>query len=164
MNKTSVSVEVKEIPQETVAYVRHIGPYAGNEALFGELYGRLCQWAGPRGLISEDAKFVSIYHDNPEITEEAKLRVSICLVVPEGTDVDGDINIMSIPGGKYAIGHFEIDVTEYGEAWSFLCGDWLSTSGYEPDDRPCFEMMMNDPKNHPEGKHQVDIYEPIKPI
>ena len=150
MDKKSISVEVKEIPQESVAYVRHIG--------------QLCQWASPRDLISKDARFITIYHDNPEITEEDKLRVSVCLGVPEGTDGEGDINIMTIPGGKYAIGHFEIDVTEYGDAWSFLCGDWLSSSGYEPDDRPCFEMMKNDPKNHPEGKHIVDIYEPIKPM
>jgi AraC family transcriptional regulator len=162
MDKKNVSVEVKEIQQETVAYVRHTGPYAGNEALFGKLYGQLCQWAGPRDLILDDAKFISIYHDNPEITDEEKLRISICLVVTEGTVGDGDINIMTIPGGKYAIGHFEIDVAEYGDAWSFLCGEWLSSSGYEPDDRPCFEMMMNEPRNHPAGKHIVDIYEPVK--
>jgi AraC family transcriptional regulator len=106
MDKKSVSAEVKEIQQETVAYVRHIGPYAGNEALFGKLYGQLCQWAGPRDLISDDAKFISIYNDNPEITDEEKLRISICLVVPEGTAGDGDINIMTI------------------------------SSGYEPDERP----------------------------
>jgi AraC family transcriptional regulator len=81
-----------------------------------------------------------------------------------GTESNGDINIMNIPGGKYAIGHFEINVTEYGEAWNYLIGDWLSQSGYEPDDRPCYEMMVADPEEHPEGKHLVDIDEPVKPL
>lgn len=164
MDKNKVSVEIKEIAEETVVYVRHVGPYAGDEALFGRLYGQLCKWAGPRGLISEKPKFLSIYHDNPEITEEEKLRISICLVVPKDTEVSGtqDVNIMAVPGGKYAVGHFEIDPSEYGEAWGFLCGEWLSQSGYEPDDRPCFEVMTNNPKEHPQGKHIVDIHEPVK--
>ena len=164
MDTNNIKVEVKEIEPKNVAYIRYVGPYAGDEALFEKLYGRLCKWAGPRNLISGDAQFISIYHDNPEITDEDKLRVSICLTVPENTTGDGEINIMSIPGGKYAIGHFEIDSSEYGEAWNFLCGEWLSSSGYEPDDRPCFEMMINDPKDHPKKKHIVDIYEPIRPM
>jgi effector-binding domain-containing protein len=32
MDRKSVSVEVKEVPGETVAYVRHVGPYAGVSA------------------------------------------------------------------------------------------------------------------------------------
>jgi len=35
----------------TVAYVRHIGPYAGDGALFASLFGKLFAWAGPRGLV-----------------------------------------------------------------------------------------------------------------
>lgn len=164
MDKKSVKVEVLEIAPEKVAYIRHIGPYAGDEALFGRLFGELCQWAGPRGLIKDDARFITIYHDNPEITEDEKLRISVCLCLEDDAAAEGDINIMTIPGGKYAVGHFEIDVSEYGDAWNFLCGEWLLSSGYEPDDRPCFEMMMNNPKDHPEGKHMVDIYEPVKPM
>jgi len=165
MNKNEVVVEVREEEPVTVAYIRHVGPYAGNDDLFKKLFGRLYQWAGPRGLIDhEKTRCLNIYHDNPEITEESKLRLSACLTVPEGTPAEGDINIMTIPGGKYAVGHFEIHPREYGEAWNFLCGEWISQSGFEPDDRPCFEMMMNDPETHPEGRHIVDIYEPVKPL
>ncbi|MDC7231623.1 MAG: AraC family transcriptional regulator [Spirochaetales bacterium] len=165
MNKTEVKVEVREVEPMTVAYIRHVGPYAGDAELFGRLFGQLFQWAGPRGVLNDEStKCISIYHDNPEVTDESKLRLSVCVTVPEGTEAEGDINIMTIPGGKYAIGHFELDVTEYGEAWAFLCGEWLASSGYEPDDRPCFEMMMNNPEEHPEGKHIVDIYEPVRPM
>jgi AraC family transcriptional regulator len=34
-------VEVKEIPEMHIAYIRHIGPYAGDEQLFGNLFNRL---------------------------------------------------------------------------------------------------------------------------
>ena len=41
---------------------------------------------------------------------------------------------------------------------------WLPESGYEPDDRPCFEICHNDPKEHPEGKFVVDLCVPLKPV
>ena len=42
--------------------------------------------------------------------------------------------------------------------------DSLAESGYQPDDRPCFELYLNNPQEHPEGKHIVDIYAPVKPL
>lgn len=45
-----VSVEVKNIPEMTIAYIRHIGPYQGNLELFGSLWGRMMKWAGARNL------------------------------------------------------------------------------------------------------------------
>ncbi len=51
-NKTLVAdVEVRDIPEMTIAYIRHIGPYAGNEVLFESLFNKLYAWAGPRGLL-----------------------------------------------------------------------------------------------------------------
>jgi AraC family transcriptional regulator len=43
-------------------------------------------------------------------------------------------------------------------------GDWLPDSGYQPDDRPCYELYHNDPKEHPENKCIVDICIPVKPL
>ena len=64
---------------------------------------------------------------------------------------------MVIPGGKYAVAHFELSSPEeYQSAWYTLCGGWLPESGYQPDDRPSFEHYLNDPNKHPEGKHIVE--------
>ena len=40
-------VDVRETPEMTVAYVRHVGPYQGDAALFEGLWGRLMQWVQP---------------------------------------------------------------------------------------------------------------------
>jgi len=166
MNDTkSVNVEVKEMPEFTVAYLRHIGPYAGDSALFERLFTKLFQWAGPRDLIRmPETKVMSVYHDDPEVTPEDKLRMSVCISVPEDTKVDGEIGKMKVPGGKFAVAHFEVAADEYGEAWNALMGGWLPESGYQPDDRLCYEMYLNSPKDHPEGKHIVDICLPVKPL
>ncbi|MCK4540722.1 MAG: AraC family transcriptional regulator [Spirochaetales bacterium] len=164
-NGIDFSVDVKEVPEMNVAYVRHIGPYAGDSKLFEGLFGKLMKWAGPRNLINfPKTKMLTIYHDSPEITEEEKLRISVCLVVPEGTETGGDIGSMKIPGGKFAIGHFEIDQDQYGAAWNSLYGIWLPESGYQAADGPCYELYLNEPKEHPEGKHLVDIYTSVKPL
>ena len=34
----------------------------------------------------------------------------------------------------------------------------------QPDDRPAFEMCLNNPKDHHEHKHIVEIYVPVKPL
>ena len=164
-NKPEAKVEIKEMPELTVAYIRHIGPYKSNENLFGMLFGKLMQWAGPRGLIMfPETKMLTVYHDNPDITEEEKQRISVCISVPPDTKVDGETGKMVIPGGKYAIAHFEILPQYYGDAWNAIFSGWMPESGYQPDDRLCYELYLNDPKSHPEGKHIVDIYVPVKPL
>ena len=155
------SIEVKELPELHVAYVRHIGPYHR----IGEAFGRLMRWAGPRGLLRfPDTRSLAVYRDSPETTEEAKLRSDACITVPEGTKVDGEVNLMRIPGGKFAVGRFEIAGDQFGEAWNALMGGWLPGSGYQPDDRMCYELYLNDHEQHPQKKFIIDICEPIKPL
>ena len=80
--KLNKSVEVKELQEMNVAYVRHIGPYQGNDKLFQQLWNKLFAWAGPRGLIGgPDFKSLIIYHDDPNLCEGDKLRTSVCITV-----------------------------------------------------------------------------------
>lgn len=160
MDALKYSVEVKELPALTVAYARHVGPY--NQ--INEAFVRLYRWAGPRGLLGEQTLHLATYHDDPDVTPTDKLRSSACISVPEGTAVDGDIGLMSIPGGSFAVGHFEIAVEQFGAAWNALMGEWLPSSGYQPDDRMCYEVYLNDREKHPEKKFIVDICEPVKPL
>jgi AraC family transcriptional regulator len=158
-------IEVKDAPEMHVAYIRHIGPYAGDVELFSRLFSRLYAWAGPRGLLaSPDVRTMTIYHDSPELTDPNKLRIDVGITVPPGVKVDGEVGKSTIAAGKYAIAHFEIKSDQYSDAWSAIYGGWLPESGYQPDDRPCFELYLNDASQHPEGKCIVDIYVPVKPL
>jgi AraC family transcriptional regulator len=160
--KTNKSVEVKELPKMTVAYIRHIGPYKGNDNLFRNLWDKLFAWAGPRGLLSQkDLKSLVTYHDDPNIASEDKLRLSVCISVPENTKVDGEVGKMVIEGGKYVVARFELGAGDFQEAWEWVYGHWLPTSGYQPDDKVCFEMYPEEPKDN---KFIVDICVPVKPL
>ena len=156
------SVEVKELPKTTVAYVRHTGPYAGNEQLFEKLYGDLFAWAGPRELASQPGlKTYNIYHDDPEVTDEEKLRLSVGLSVPPDTKVDGQIGKLDLDGGKYVVARFELGPLDYSKAWGWLFGEWFPASGFQPADGLCFEMCG---EKTDKDLHVVDICVPVKPM
>jgi len=165
-NKNQIQVKVKDLAEFHVAYVRHIGPYKGNSELFEKLFEKLMKWAGPRGLLRfPETKVLAVYHDDPRITNEDKLRTSACITIPRDTPVEGEIGKMAISGGKYAMARFELaDSSEYEGTWDLVFGVWLPESGYQPDDGPCYELYINDPKEHPENKHIVDICIPVKPL
>ena len=160
-----IRVEVATLPETEIAYVRHVGPFQGRSEVFAELFGRLMRWAGPRGLLQGDGvQMLSVYHDDPDITDETRQRVSVGLAVPADTSASGEIGRMTLPGGRYAIAHAVIDPARYGDAWDWVYGEWLPESGYQPDDRPALELYRNDPEQHPEKKHVVDICVPVKPL
>jgi len=160
-----MKVEIKDMPDLSVAYIRNIGPYKGDSKLFERLICKLCGWAGPRNLFGPQTKLLSVYYDNPDVTDEEKLRLDVCITVPEETMVNGEIGKQILPGGKCAVTRFELkESSEFEEAWDSLYNEWLPESGYQPDDRPPYELYMNDPNKHPEGLHIVDMCIPIKAL
>ncbi len=159
--KKADGAQVRDLPAFTVAYVRHVGPYAGDDALFQRLFGRLGQWAGPRRLIGPDTRWLAIYHDDPNITAPEKLRVSACLTVPAGTAGEHDVNVTELPAGPSVVARFSLQHGEYGAAWNWLMGEWMPSSGYQPDDRPCYEVYHSQPG---EPIQVVELVQPVKPL
>ncbi|HPQ41890.1 MAG TPA: GyrI-like domain-containing protein, partial [bacterium] len=99
----NVPVEIRSQETLHVAYVRHVGPYAGDSRLFEGLFARLMRWAGPRGLLARpDLQTLIVYHDNPDLTDASRLRTSVCITVPGDTAVSGEVGAMEIPVGQYA--------------------------------------------------------------
>lgn len=164
-NENQIKVEVKDMPELNVAYIRHIGPYKGDSLLFKNLFDKLMQWAGSRDIFQIPGTLVLVvYHDDPKIAEENNLRTSACITIPDDMSIDGEIGKMIVPGGKFAVARFEIGGDEFENAWDMLYGGWLPESGYQPDDRLCYEICYNNPDEHKENKHIIDICIPIKPL
>jgi AraC family transcriptional regulator len=158
MGDFKFEVEIKEMPEFFVAYIRHVGPYN----LIGPVFERIGKWVGMRGLWNADTKALAAYFDDPGETPPEELRSDACIVVPEGTEGEGEVKTQVIPGGLFAVAHVEIDHTQFADAWGALMG-WIQNSGYIPNNGICYEIYLNDPDSHPEGKFIVDICEPVKP-
>ena len=78
--------------------------------------------------------------------------------------MDGPANTMTVSGGRYAVARFELKEDEFAEAWDLLVGGWLPQSGYQPADGPYYELYHNNPEEHPERIHILDICIPVKPL
>jgi AraC family transcriptional regulator len=159
-----VNVTVEDMPDLEVAYVRYTGRYQGMGEVFADLFARLMRWAQPRELVGPETWVLAVYHDNPSITEDDKLRVSACVTVPEDTPPSGDVGRMRLAGGRCAVGRFELGEKDYPEAWYALAAGWLPDSGYEPDDRHPLERFPIGATTASPDKEAVEIWLPVRPL
>ncbi len=160
----------RRINRSPLAYVRHTGPYFGDERLFQRLFGELYRWAGPRDLVVRGVtEEIIIYHDEPETVAREKLCASCCIPVPADTETAGQVGLMTLAAGRYAQARFRLDATQFGAAWNWVFGEWLPQSGYQPDDRLCYERYQHhEPTEELDGTtgraFVVDICVPVKPL
>ncbi len=154
---------VAELEEREVAFVSFTGNYIGNAQVFARLFDRLSQWAGPKGLFGPQTVFLSAYQDNPETTSPDELKLECCMSIPAGTEVDGDIQKKVLPGGKYAVMHAELaGPEEYGVAWNAIVA-WMKENGHDVDmSRPSYEIYLNNPEEHPEKHHIIEICMSVK--
>lgn len=154
-------VEIKDLPDLTVAYIRHTGNYSK----IGDAFEKLGKWAIPRDLLTfPETKFLAVYHDSPDVTEEEKLRSDACVIIPPDMEVSGEVGKTVVKGGKYAMCRFEIQMDGFTNAWEEVIRGWLPDSGFVCDDKPMFELYLNNPEEHPEHKIILDICVPVKPM
>ncbi len=151
-------VEIRELPDYHVAYIRRFGEYG---AEIGATFGKLLQWAKPKGLL-ENGTTMSVFWDNPDVTPPESCRTDACITVPGSTEAWGDVRMQTLPGGLCAIYHTEATNEELLQAWRWMFKQWLPNSGYAPANRPPFEIYYNDAALHPEHKWTVDICIPIE--
>ena len=153
-------VKIEKMDKTRIAYIRYVGPYAGDEKLFEGLFGRLCAWAGPRG-VDMSTTYV-IYHDDPAITDEQKLRLDVCVPIGGDVEVSGEVCEGVLEGGTYGVAHFVLGTEEYGAAWAYMYSEWLPQSGYRPADAAAFERYSGSCGE--DGRMPVDICVPLEAV
>ena len=148
-------VKKTKLPKRSFAHVNNIGPYQGDTALFERLFNKVMDWASSKNLLTEMTESISIYHDDPEAVPAENQRISVGFTVPEGTVSEGEILLTELPESEFVVGSFEINADEYGEAWEQMM-NYINEQGLIPTGL-MYESYKNDPREHPEGKHIVDI-------
>lgn len=145
-----------------IAYLRHLGPYGEPIARFWqETY---VPWAIMNRLGEDHARY-GISHDDPSITAPEQCRYDACAEVDADFVATGGANQTTVPGGKYAVLKFKGTAEQVGEAWSALLRDWLPSSGFQLDDRPCFEYYPKGADcNGKPGEFECEISIPVAPL
>ncbi|WP_316900951.1 AraC family transcriptional regulator [Pseudodesulfovibrio indicus] len=156
--ETNMEVRMEDVEAMRVAFVRNTGPY--NQC--DEAWSKLCAWAGPKGLLSPDARYLGVAHDDPQVTPSDKIRYDACVTVDKTVEGEGEVGIQTVGGGRYAVtlhkGPYENLETTYAE----LMGRWLPQSGEQIGGNLCFELYLNDPQSTPPEELLTDLYISLK--
>jgi AraC family transcriptional regulator len=159
----AMRVEIREIPPYRIAYMRHVGPY-GTSGAISALWASLKRWIRSRDLQLAGLLMVGIGHDAPSIVAPEKLRYDAGLIVGRDFKPDRAVNLTDLPGGKYAVAHFQGSAAVMPDAWASLYTLWLPASGYKPDDRPRLELRRDHDLQLPADHLRCELCLPIEPL
>lgn len=142
-NPDGFSVQLRELPARTVAYIRVIDPFREGAAYAA--YQRLLAWAVERGLA--DGQWLGYMWDEPEIVALEDCRYDVALVVDD-VQPAGEIGRYDFPPMRVAEVRLSGDLALEDRAIDWLYKTWLPESGLVPDDQPGFEAWIGRPFAH----------------
>ena len=154
--KMKTNPEIKKVPRLDLATISHKGKM---EAI-GSVYNKLVKWATPKGLINEQTRMVTIYHDSPKITDPNNLRMSACIVLNDPIELDEEVNLRILSPTKCIVSRLEITPFEFQQAWESSFA-FMIENGYKKSEIDPFEIYYNNAAEHPENKFIVDLCIPI---
>lgn len=155
-----IRMDAKIVKREEtrVIYVRATGNY---KVAAEKAWKALCGFAFPKGLVEDNAEYIGISYDDPDITETEKLRYDACITVNNDMWVDKDIETQTIPGGSYAIFKHTGPYEGLHNIYKQIFRHWLPESDKSLRDAPCFEKYLNDASSTTPEKLETEIFIPI---
>lgn len=162
MNEPKIEIKDKTF---RVIYIRFKGTYVAFRKESRKMFNELFEYARKNDLISEGVtKVLTIYHDNPFVTDEKNLRTSVAMTVPMDVIIheEGRISEMEF-SGKYGILSFDLKLNEYDKAWNYAYNEWLFINDkVKPRDSFPFELYVTEPPRNYKNSSLTDIYIPIE--
>lgn len=162
MEKPNITIE--ELNELRIIYVRFRGSYVDFRKNSNRLFKKLFTFAEKNNLIVPGVtKVLTLYNDNPFVTDKQNLRTSVAMTVPNDMPIEesGEICVTSI-SGRFGVGHFEIAPSEYADAWKFMYQEWLFGGAQKPRDAVPFELYVTEPPKKLKDKSFTDIFIPIE--
>ena len=154
---TELAVKIENQPPRAVAYVRHVGRYSD----CGSAWERLMAWVASSGHMAPGNELIGVCYDDPDITDEDRIRYEACAVLSSPFEAEGDVGKKELFGGDYAVVRHRGPYADLSPVYRQLMGSWLPRSGREAADAPCLERYWNDPDNTPPEELETDIMLPL---
>lgn len=154
----NLNPEIRQIHEMKVIYITAIGDYNN----VGPAWGRLCEFAGRRGLFNKNTLMFGLSHDDPDVTETSKLRYDACIAVDGDIEPDGEIGVKSAGGGKYAVFVHQGPYSDLNKSYNDIFRNWLPASDCELGDSPPLEIYLNDPDKVKPEEVLTEICIPVK--
>ena len=157
--QTKMTPKIVNLDPQTVLFVRKTGPYSEASAA---AFGALLPFDYGHKLIDKETQMIGMSHDSPDITDADKLRYDACITLNQSVQPQGEFNLQTIAGGRYALFVHKGPYEKFDETYRLIFGQWLAQSGERLRDAPIFERYLNrDPRRtKPENLH-TEIYVPL---
>lgn len=159
-------IGIKEIDDLKVISVVKTGKYSDSAC---EAWASLCKFAysntvGKKDkMITPESKFIGIGYDDPKTTPEEKLRYGACITIDKDVEVQGEVVLNLISGGKYAVFLHKGSYDYLKDTYTAIFQEWLPRSGHKLRNIPLFEQYLNrDPRRTKPENLKTEIYIPIE--
>jgi AraC family transcriptional regulator len=152
--------KIIDLEDQSLIYIRHTGDYASLD--FCGAWTKLWGCVKSQKLFTAGIEHICVYHDDPKVTEVDKLRTDICLVIHKPAQPEGEIGEKILPGGKYAVFHYQGSYDNLGSVYDTIFGHWLPESGMQLRNVACFEKYLNNPDKTEPAKLKTEIYVPVQ--
>lgn len=154
-----MDVCVKKFEEMTVAFVRHVGPYKN----VGVAWQELCSDEQVRAKSGLSSLAIGICYDDPDVTDEDKIRYDACVTVDDTFTPGNSIGMQKIKGGEYAVMLHEGSFDTLIDSYKRIYGEWLPRSGREVESGPSIEVYLKDADEVPPEEMETEIRIPLKP-
>jgi AraC family transcriptional regulator len=149
---------IKQLPDLHLAYIRHTGSYSKVASSFQ----RLMFWAATHLVLKLKPTTLGIVHDNPDLTEEEKIRFDACVMVSKAIQPKGEIGYKKIEGGKFAVFTYKGAYENFYTVYDYIYNVCLFEKGWELADKPALEWYLQSPPFYKPENFVTDFYVPIK--
>ena len=155
-----MQVKVEDVQEKALAYLSSPRGYELHSIY--ATWDKVNHWGEARGIKKTDQMKFGICHDNPVLTPEDKCHYDAAIVIDKDTEVKAPFIRGVFPLGKYAIAYYKDTAEKISPFMTEFCGQWMSTSGYEPDDYPSLFHYLNDSRE--EGVVEMNVYIKLKAL
>ena len=153
-------VRIEKIEAIQTYSMRHIGTYENIDTPIE----KIVSYAIKNQLMSENFTLLTIPHDNPDVTNEEKLRFDICIKNIKEIDLGKTewLTKKTISGGKYAVFLHTGNPVALIDVYNSIFGNWLYSSDIILRDEPIFQKFLNNKFEVPEDELLAEVYVPIE--
>lgn len=152
--------KVIALEPKKVIYISARGKYANID--FGAIYQTLWGEIKRQKAYSAGIESLGLYYDDPNVTEESKMRCDVCLRVVKHIEPNGVVSVKTIAGGRYAVFTYTGAYSNLNHAYNKIYGELLAKDNLEPRDSYCFDKYVSDPRRVAPEKLKTEIYIPIQ--
>jgi AraC family transcriptional regulator len=154
----TMEVKIQKMEETKIAYLKHTGPYTE----CGKTWEKLCASKELMSRVTENTMFMGLCYDDPDITEDDKIRLDVCMSVDKDFEVPEQFYTKSIPAGDYAVLRHVGSYSGLHDRYRWLYSVWLPDSGRKPKESYSMEIYRNSPETTPEEELVTDICIPLE--